>query len=79
MDMHIKLLPELTDFLKYLAEAHKVTPVDMAMHVLHEAIYIAACGVAGDMAIFEEEPELHAAARQVVTIGPSKLHKVVGE
>ena len=75
MDMHIKLPPELAEFLKYLADASKATPVDMAMHVLEEAIYIAACGVAGDMAIFEQEPDLHAAARQVVTIGPSKLQK----
>ena len=74
MDMHIKLLPELADFLKYLAEAHKVTPVDLAMHVLHEAIYITACDIAGDMDIHTEEPELHAAARQVVTLGPSTLN-----
>ena len=71
MDMHIKLPPELADFLKHLSTAHKTTPVDMALYVLHEAIYITACDIAGDMAIHEEEQVLHTAARQVVTFGPS--------
>ena len=79
MDMHIKIPPELADFLKYLADANKVVPVDVAAHILHEAIYIAACDIAGNMEIHEDEPAFHTAARQVVTFGPSKLKSSGGQ
>ena len=75
MDMHIKLPARTCGLPQVSGRCPQINTCNMAMHVLHEAIYIAACGVAGDMAIFEEEPELHTAARQVVTIGPSKLQK----
>ena len=73
MDMHIKLPSEHAAFIKHVAEVHNVTPVAIAAHVLHEAIYITACEYAQDMDIHKEDPGFHASARQVVALGPSDL------
>ena len=74
MDMHIKLPSEHAAFIKHVAEVHNVTPVAIAAHVLHEAIYITACPTTPrTWTSTKWEPEFHASARQVVALGPSDL------